>query len=437
MMRSLFTGVSGLRNSQVAMDVIGNNVANANTLGFKSSRVTFAEGYSQLLQGAQRAQNGMGGTNAQQVGLGVRVGSIDTLFSQGAFENTGLKTDLAISGSAFFAVSDGTGNYFTRAGNFQLDSGGRLVSPGTGYVLQGRMAVGGELVGGLTDIVLPFGQKAPAVASTKAVLGGNLDASAPTFGDGLGGAGDITDAAHRDLPANRDAWTETTITAYDSLGAKHDLKVFMWKTGANAWSWQVDPSGLQLDPGAPAPTGSGTLTFDANGRLTSGSPAGTITFTPASGAGMVSIDLDPGAGVTGLTQFASRNSAVLREQDGYPMGTLADFAIDASGTITGTFDNGTSVVLAQIAMADFNNPSGLNKVSGNVFSASPNSGEAVMGYSGEGSTSTISSSMLEMSNVDLSGELTRMIIMQRAFAANGRVISSADQMLQEVVALGR
>jgi flagellar hook protein FlgE len=425
MMRSLFSGVSGLRNTQVAMDVVGNNISNANTLGYKSVRTTFQESFYQTLRGSARPQEGRGGLNPTQVGSGVRVGSTDTIFSQGSFETTGIGTDLAIQGESFFAVSDGSARFYTRAGNFTADSDGRLVTPGNGFTLQGRMAVNGQLVDGVTDIKLPFGTKSPAKVTSNVVLAGNLNASAPTF------TGDINNAADRDNPDNRGAWTDSSITVYDSLGAKHELKVRMWKTADNTWQWQLEDGALD----ATGATGGGTFEFGSDGLLTS--PGGTIAFTPNNGAEPVSIELDPGSGTKGLTQFASQSTAVFREQDGYPMGQLVDFGIDPTGTIVGTFDNGASIVLAQVALADFNNPGGLNRIGGNLFAASSNSGEPVLGFAGEGSTSNITSGALEMANVDLAQEFTKMIVYQRGFAANGRMISTADEMLQEVVNLKR
>jgi flagellar hook protein FlgE len=435
MMRSLFAGVAGLRSHQTAMDVVGNNVSNANTLAYKASRTTFREGYSQMIRSASRPQDGVGGTNAQQVGLGVGIGSIDTLFNQGSFEATGLATDLAIQGNSFFVVSNAGSNFYTRAGNFQLDQGGRLVVPGNGYVLQGRTAINGELGGPIGNIQLPFGTKAPARATSNAILNGNLDASAPAFVDGAGDPASAMDPALRELPANKNAWSETTINVYDSLGARHEMRIVMWKTGDGTWNWEVDPSASMLD--TPAPTGSGTLEFGSDGLLTTASPVGPITFTPANGGEPTSISVDIGSGIRGLTQYASRTTAVLREQDGYTMGMLADFGIDQSGTITGTFDNGVTMVLAQVAMADFNNPGGLIRSDSNMFLASSNSGEPVIGYGGDTSPSSISSGTLEMSNVDLAQEFTKMIVYQRGFAASGRVITVADEMLQEVVALKR
>jgi len=405
MMRSLFAGVSGLHSHQTRMDVIGNNVANVNTLAFKSSRVTFAEGLSQMLTSATRPQGDQGGTNAAQVGLGTKVGSIDTLFSQGSTETTGLATDLAIEGESFFIVSDGAGRYYTRAGNFQLDADGRLVSPTTGAVLQGRMAQDGVFAQGLSDIRIPFGQKTPARATDRAVLGGNLDASAAVG-----------------------TKSETSITVYDSQGAKHELKVEFEKTGDNAWSWTVlSPAGA---------TGGGSVSFNDAGALVDLTPAD-IALDPGNGAAQMTITLDPGTGLTALSQYAGRSTAVIREQNGYTMGTLDDFNIDAAGTISGTFTNGVTVVLGQIALADFNNPGGLERRGDSIYAASANSGEAVIGFAGEGSASSITSRALEMSNVDLAQEFTNMIIAQRGFQANSRVISNADEMLQEVVNLKR
>jgi flagellar hook protein FlgE len=417
MMRSLFAGVSGLRNHQTRMDVIGNNVANVNTLAFKSGRVTFQESFAQTLSGAVAPGNGTGGINAKQVGLGSQVGSIDTLFTQGNIENTGISTDLAIRGDSFFVVSDGARQFYTRAGNFQLDADGRLVNPTTGFVLQGRMAGSdGVLVDSVRDIQLPFGQKTPAAASRGAVLGGNLDSGAAT--------GTVE---------------ETSIIVYDSLGAKHDLKVQFTKTATpNQWNWSVDTSTLTPAEAATVTGGTGVLNFNNDGTLNgSTSTFAPIAFQPAGGAAAMAINLTGGTGLNAISQFAGRTTAILASQDGYAAGTLADFQIDTSGTISGSFTNGVTVTLGQIALADFNNPGGLERAGDNMWGQSPNSGEALVGFAREGSTSLISSGALEASNVDLAQEFTNMIVAQRGFQANGRVITTADEMLQDVVQLKR
>jgi flagellar hook protein FlgE len=240
MLRSLFSGVSGLRNHQVRMDVIGNNVANVNTVAFKEGRVTFKEGFAQLLQGASRPPGDQGGINPIQIGLGMQIGSIDQLFSQGNIETTGLNTDLAIQGDSFFVVRKGNQSFYTRSGNFQIDALGQMVSPTNGFVVQGQMYENGVLQDGIRDIRLPFGQKVSAKPTTEATLSGNLNASAPIF------QGDFNDPVDRAVPVNATAWTESQITVFDSQGGKHDVKIQLWKTSPNTWDWRIDPSASAL-----------------------------------------------------------------------------------------------------------------------------------------------------------------------------------------------
>jgi flagellar hook protein FlgE len=449
MLRSLFAGVSGLRNHQIRMDVIGNNVSNVNTVAFKSGRVTFKEGFAQLVAGASRPPGDHGGINPIQVGLGTQIGSIDTMFSQGNIETTGLSTDLAIQGDSMFVVAKGTQHFYTRSGNFQLDADGRLVSPTNGFVVQGRMAVNGVYQDGIQDIKLPFGQKTAALATTNVTLAGNVDASAQVFDDDSDptnalGVVDPLDAAQRANPGNTKSYKDMSITVYDSLGDKHELKLVMWKTAQNEWDWQIDPSSMDIDAtygtaGIQEDAGTHPFTFTETGELdTTGFTAPVISFRPNSGADVVTLTIDPrGEGVNGLTQFAGSHNSVLRDQDGYSSGSLTNFTIDRSGTIVGSFTNGTNVVLGQIVLADFNNPSGLLRVGDNMYSTSGNSGNAVLGYALEGSQSALTSGALEMSNVDLAQEFTSMIVAERGFQANSRVITTSDRMLEELVSLKR
>lgn len=435
MLRSLFSGVSGLRNHQIRMDVIGNNISNVNTVAFKSGRVTFKEGFAQLVQGASRPPGDQGGTNPIQVGLGSQIGSIDTLFSQGNIETTGIATDLALQGNSMFVVAKAGQNFYTRSGNFQLDADGKLVSPTNGFVVQGRMAVNGVFQDGVQDIKLPFGQKTAAKPTDKITLAGNLDASATVFDKGTAATLDPLDPAQRAIPANSSSFKDVSITAYDSLGTKHELKIVLWKSAAGQWDWKVNPTGLA----ASDITGGGTFKFLADGTLdTSAFVAPAISFLPSDGASTVAITIDPrGAlgGTNGLTQFAGQSNTVLRDQNGYTSGTLQNFTIDRTGTITGAFTNGTNVALGQITLADFNNPGGLIRAGDNMYTVSGNSGNPVLGYALEGAQAEITSGALEMSNVDLAQEFTSMIIAQRGFQANGRVITTSDQMLQELVQL--
>ena len=508
MLRSLYAGVSGLRNNQVRMDVIGNNIANVNTVAFKSGRVTFKEGFAQLLQGASRPPGDQGGLNPIQIGLGMQIGSIDSSFAQGNIETTGLNTDVAIQGNAFFTVRKGNQSFYTRSGNFQVDGSGNMVSPTNGFVVQGQTYENGILQDGIHDIKLPFGQKVSSKTTTQTTLAGNLNASAQIF------QGDFTDPAVRDLPANSGSWTESQIAVYDSEGGKHDIKIQMWKTAANQWNWRVDPlasaitspyttdsatppsdialptppTGYEIlpanvkvtsatgteysspadysvssgpppavqftaqmpssaainisyfmSPTAPAAgsnTNSGVITFDTSGIM-SANIKGAIDFA-VPGTAPVQINLKMAGGVSGLTQFAATSStAVLRDQNGYTSGTLQNFAIDRFGVITGFFTNGTTAPLAKVVLADFNNPAGLQRVGDNMYQESANSGGAVMGFALEGSDSQLTSGALEMSNVDLAQEFTNMIVAQRAFQANGKVVSTSDEMLQDLMQIKR
>ena len=508
MLRSLFAGVSGMRNHQVRMDVIGNNIANVNTVSFKAGRVTFKEGFAQLLQGASRPPGDQGGINPIQVGLGMQIGSIDQLWGQGNIETTGQNTDLAIQGDSLFVVRKGNQSFYTRSGNFQIDAEGQLVSPTNGFVVQGRMYQNGDLVDGIHDIKLPFGQKVAAKPTSQMKLGGNLNASAPAF---VG----TFDAAGRADPQNQNAWTETSLAVYDSQGSKWDVKVQLYKTGPNEWSWQIDPkvssaifdhtvssagtlqlpstpatglpAGYAVDtanvvvtnpsgapyarPGdytisgtglitftgqvpagtqvkisypmmpSPAPAAGsnvngGRLTFDSTGTLIPPATPPKVDFA-VPGAGSVQVDLKIDGGVNGLSQYAGASTSVLRDQDGYTAGQLENFSVDRTGLITGYFTNGTTSPLGQIVLADFNNPTGLLRVGDNMYQESANSGGAVLGFALEGSQSQLTSGALEMSNVDLAQEFTAMIVAQRGFQANSKVVTTSDEMLQELMQLKR
>ena len=439
MLRSLSSAVSGLRNQQTRMDVIGNNVSNVNTVAFKAGRVTFKEGFAQLVSAASRPDETTGGVNPVQIGLGSQIGSVDTLFTQGNLETTGLNTDLAVQGNSFFVLKNGAENFFTRAGNFQVDANGTLTSADNGYAVQGRLAVNGQIGDTVGNITIPESQTSPAKATSSVSLAGNIDASAGIFDKGSAGAVDALDPTQRALPQNVDSYKDMSITAYDSLGTKHEVKMVMWKTAADQWDWKFDASGMDItNAGITEVGGTHPITFKSDGSVdttVSGFKAPEIKFTPNSGAADVDIKLDLGTGANGISQFAGSANAVMRDQDGYTNGSLQSFTIDSTGTVVGSFTNGTSQSLGQLVLADFNNPSGLNRSGDNMYQATGNSGDAVLGYAGEGATSTIASGELEMSNVDLAQEFTDMIVAQRGFQANGKVITTSDQMLQDLVQL--
>ncbi len=447
MLGSLFSAVSGLQNLQTGMDVIGNNIANVNTTGFKAGRATYKESFAQVLQGATRPSAGLGGTNATEVGLGSQLGSIDTIFTQGTLQTTGVTTDMAVQGNSFFVVNKNGQQLYTREGNFQVDGQGNLVSPLNGGFVQGLMATNGVIGGSLTNISIPAGQTVPARATTSASFIGNLDASAPNIT--AVDPNNPTAAEFAD-PANASSVVQTTLSTYDSLGVKHDLTVDAWKTSATQWDFKIDPSSLNYDntkpytlgPGAASsPAGAATpwqFTFNSDGTInTTSSNIPTVTYTPSGGGAAVSIKIDPGTGATGLTSSAATTTAVLSAQDGYSSGVLQKISVGSDGVITGSFSNGTNQALAQVALADFNNPEGVANNGDNMFTSSANSGDPVIGYAGKTTSSTIAGGTLEMSNVDLASEFTNMIVTQRGFEANGKMITTSDQMLQDLVNLIR
>jgi flagellar hook protein FlgE len=417
MMRALFAGVSGLRNHQTKMDVIGNNIANVNTTAFKSSRVTFKEAFVQLLQGASRPPGNTGGINPIQIGTGMNVASIDQLFTQGSLETTGQPLDLAIQGDALFTLSDGPRRVYTRAGNFQLDAQGHLIAPSSGFVVQGinADALGNFSTGAaIGPIQLRLGDKAPAKQTSQVTLSGNLDSNA-AIGD-----------TH-----------SMSITVYDSTGAPQVLQLSFTKTATGAWDWTPTCATAAITP-----AGTGSITFSNTGSLSSFTypgGGGTITLTPANGASPFSISINPGTinGIDGLASYSNPSNAVINSQDGYIAGSLQSISVDPKGVISGYFTNGVTRSLAQIALGQFTNPSGLLRSGDNTYLESANSGSAVVGFAGGTITSAITPGALEGSNVDISQEFTNMIVAQRGFQANARVITSSDEMLQELVNLKR
>jgi flagellar hook protein FlgE len=447
MQRSLFSAVSGLRNHQTAMDVIGNNIANVNTTAFKAGRATFKESFAQVLNGASRPTGGQGGVNPLEVGLGMQLASVDKIMTQGNTENTGVTTDMAIQGNSYFVVKQGNSTYYTRAGNFQPDADGRLVSPTNGSILQGKMATNGVLNDQLTDIKIPQGQTTPAKASTRVTMAGNFDSSANVIT-----AVDPNNPTAAELadPNNAHSVTHMTLPSgvYDSLGLTHDLTLVAWKVSPTQWDFKVDPTNVNYDNTKPYTFGPGAqsspaaaaapwqFTFNADGTInTASSNIPQVTFTPPGNGNAVTLTLDPGSGATGLTSYVAGTSAVLKDQDGYAAGVMTGFTIDRDGTVVGSFSNGTNETLAQVALADFNNPEGLAQAGDNMYTTSANSGSPVIGYSGRETSSEIASGSLEMSNVDLAQEFTNMIITERGFQANGKMITTSDEMLQTLISL--
>ena len=636
MMRSLFSGVSGLKSHQTRMDTIGNNIANVNTTGFKSSRTTFADTLSQTLTGASAPSDNLGGTNPKQIGLGTGVASIDTIFTDGSVQSTGKNTDLCLSGSGLFVVSKGNQTYYTRDGAFEFDAKGNYVLPSSGLFVQGWTANNGELntSGAAGKITIPSGKSMAAAATTTATYSNNLNSAAATISgisvtDSLGntvkvaasdtssygvgdsvsssisseavtfsnggkvssangqyvrgtsypvtgtvtlangdtisvpststatyktssapsptvasvsgttvtlsdgstltntsgatytvgasitstvssitatvtsadsttdtytpssftassgvtvsgitlttGSGTEVEVGSSDTTAYKKGGTysstvksllltmsdgttvnetsgkysmgttlpvTTTLTVYDTLGNKHSIPVYFTKTttdstNGNAWTVSVatDGSGSNSITESDGTTttvkmADSAVQFTTAGKYSSGSGTATLTLTNGStGTQTVTINL------SALTQY-SGTSTVNGTTDGNAAGTLSSVSIDSTGTITGTYSNGKKQTEAQVAVAQFNNASGLTKTGNSLYQESNNSGTANVKTASDLGVS-ITPSALEMSNVDIANEFSDMIITQRGFQSNSKIITVGDEMLETLIGMKR
>ena len=565
LLNSLFSGVSGLRNHQAMMDVIGNNIANVNTIGYKGSRITFSDTFNQMIKSGTNPENGSGGTNSMQVGLGMKVNSIDRNWNQGTFERTGITTDLALQGDGLFVLNNNGTQQYSRAGAFVFDAQGKLVNPQNGAIVQGKVANGlGEIPPGnsIQDVIIDKNLRLPAIATANVTWGGNLESGSATkrtdvvemtgnftsnsttavpavpetfkiYGvdgteyqlelsyandglfddtavppvpagytvtytitepDGTALVPAVTNAATPQALSFDEATTKSstssllidednnnikfelsfdllrsttasqtpgakidkaevaepisgTVTVYDSLGSAHSLTIEYTHLDSGTWAWEVqDPTSGTLASGA-----NGVIGFNTDGTIQSisqndgsGSFSNvvepdlpTITFVPTSGADPLVVDFSFGSGTNGITQTSLSSQIQSLSQDGAASATLANINIDQLGNVVGIFSNGNSKTLAQIMVATFPNLNGLTSIGDNMYQVAANSGEVRIGEPGGDTATFMQSGALEQSNVDLSEEFTKMIISQRGFQANARVVTTADALLQEITNLIR
>jgi flagellar hook protein FlgE len=416
MMRALFSAIGGLRNHMTYMDVVSNNIANVNTAGYKASRVTFQDMLSLTLNGASSATTERGGTNPQQIGLGMTLGGIDVFHTQGALQATGKPTDFAIQGNGFFVLRDGASSYFTRDGAFDISTQGEIVNPTTGFKLQGWNA---DPLTGTVDttqpigaITVPFGQLINAQETSSTSMVGNLDSRV----------------------ANGGVVTNTT-QVYDSLGNAHAVTLTFTKSAANSWAVTAASSSGDVASVTAAPA---TVTFNANGTITAPAPPAPLVVTTTFNGGVqqdspITTNVD----MSRVTQFAGESSLSTTFNNGFSAGSLISFTVGPAGDINGIFSNGTNRTIGQVALAAFTNPGGLQKAGANMYQETANSGSAVVGTPNTGGRGSLGAGVLEGSNTDLAREFTNVVIAQRGFQASSRIISTADEMLQDLVNLKR
>ena len=453
-MRSLYTAVSGIKSNQMKMDVIANNIANVNTVAFKGSRLNFSEMMVQTTKSASSSTiDGLGGTNAIGVGLGVQVASMNTMTAQGALQNSGRALDAAIQGEGYFVVTDGSNTYYTRNGNFMVAGDGSLVTS-DGYRVLGRLADETGVVGSihpLEPIKVPLGQSTAPNSTTQIAVGNNLDASAA--------AG--TKAA-------------ATLKIYDAAGVGYQVSVDFIKT-TTAGEWEVkfsfdestdimqnwlndnypdydtlskEEKEAAIEEGNDELLG-GTLVrtskvyFDEKGKLDEDKTRNangvnepllvkSVSFE-AIGGSEVNLDID----ISQVTQYSGASNVVSRGQDGNPMATLQSVTFTDKGEVLGVFSSGYTKVLGAIITATFSNAEGLENQGGGYFSESMNTGGVLYSKVGENGHGTLAVGCLELSNVDLSEQLTDMIVTQRAYQMNSKTMLTVDEMLQELMTIKR
>ncbi|HOP49027.1 MAG TPA: flagellar hook-basal body complex protein [Ignavibacteriales bacterium] len=555
---SLFSSVSGLKNHQSMMDVIGNNISNVNTIGYKQSRISFAETFANTLTAGKKGNSTIGGINPNQIGLGAKISAIDRIWSQGPFERTGVSTDVAIQGKGMFIVKSNGVTYFQRAGNFTFDQDGRLINPTNGAILQGKMAnANGEIPSGnaISDIIIDQNQKlaaeptkninwvgnlsssTPVQRTQKVTVNGNLSSSnavganvstnvieiynedgkafnlnvsytktadntwtlnysvkdtsnndlTPPIAGSISGlvfemkdgkmvlndaskakfdgvANRITSSANlldfvidakaitQDASADAAIATQdgskeakavsSIVTVYDSLGNKHNINLKFVKVAENKWKYTIE----NTSNSGTIENGNGTLEFNSDGSIKSIVQDGKqvsslqVKFNPSTGAStnqIINFNIGTVGSLSGISQTTASSNLNVLSQDGSEFAPLTNITINQYGVVEGVFANGKTKALAQILVANFKNIQGLEGIGDGLYRVSPNSGEAVITEFGADSGSNLQTQVLEQSNVDIAEEFSKMIIAQRGFQANARVITATDNLLQEATNIVR
>ncbi|TCC09534.1 flagellar hook protein FlgE [Kosakonia quasisacchari] len=394
-------GLSGLNASSQALDVVGNNIANSQTVGFKSGSVAFADVFA-----------------GSQVGMGVQVAGVNQNFSDGVLGAGSSPLDMGIQGNGFFRMVTEAGRvFYSRNGQFQTDENGYVIN-NQGMRLTGYMATGtppeiqqGAPVG---PIQIPTGQM-PARASDAGSISGNLDSG-----------NDIVTVTPFDPADGKSYSYSTQVNAYDSLGNEHAINVYYVKTADNQWT------AYSVDSTSPGTTSSVNLTFDTSGKLTTNPAELAVQGAAYQGGAALNFNLD----LSGLSQQASENTMDSPSTTGYPPGLMNGYTVGDNGQIIASYSNGENQLLGQVVLSNFTNPGGLESAGNNCWSETPESGQPVIGLADTGNLGSLRGNMLEGSNVDLSKEMVNMIVYQRNYQSNSQTIKTQSELLQTLVNLG-
>jgi len=412
MSSSFSIALSGLNADTAALDIVGNNLANLNTTGYKDSTVSFYDLLSQSVGGG-----------AIQLGGGVATTQSERQFTQGSIELTGGAFDAAIQGNGFFIVNDTAGDtLYTRAGNFQLDQNGNIVT-GNGQFVQGWTATDGVIntTGPIGDITIPSNSLQTPVPSTTMSLNANLQADA-TVG-------------------SPQASFSAPIQVVDSLGETHTLTVNFTETAPNTWGYEVDIPGADLTAGTagtPSSLATGTLDFDSDGNLMTPALPGQVPIAItglSDGASDMNVtwNLYDSAGNPTITQFNSPSAVSATNQNGVTASEVTQVALANGGQIIAHYSNGSQQIIGQLAMASIANPQSLISVGQSNYEVGADTSTPVVGTPGTGSRGTIEGGALEASTVDIAAEFTNLIVYQRSYEANSRVISTLDELTQDLL----
>ena len=442
----LFSGRSGLSSHGTAIAVVGDNISNSSTIGYKASRA----GFEDLIAGGQTA--------GKVVGSGSTTSAVNTIFEQGTLEFTNRPLDLAIDGNGFFVVADGAERFYTRAGDFKINSSGYIVNQNDKAVLGFPAAGSGALEPLNVNTV-----SQSSVATNSVALSGNLNASEPTMSGTLptplGSSADVVLAGTNPSSAtagaqattyadlNAKAAFSTVAQVFDSLGASHTVTFFAFRTDASSNEYtiqgyvnseEVDTAGAVtgrprlVTDGATTPDGDIVLTFNGDGTMvdpTDGELSVSIAWN--NGALTSAIDLD----FSSFTQYSGSSNILSIQQDGQGVGTVTSLNIESNGQIFARLSNGQSAVIGTIGMVNFSSPEGLTRIGGNLLQQSSQSGEPVVGRAQSGTFGSIESGRIELSTVDIANEFVKLITLQRGFQANSRIITTINQLLNDIIQL--